>query len=361
MTDWVRIEAGHVSVALDPSIGNIRAFTVNGRDIFHSAHWVGTTAAQAAQTPVDAQLSGDFFCAPFGGSGVAKLPPHGWTANAQWSPMLRAENADMAVMKLALDRDVFGARVTKEIRIIAAHPVLYQTHVISGGQGDLTFAHHPMLHLAKGGHIGLSPKSAAITPNAPLEPAHRFAYPARSQDLGAFPAADGGTVDLHQYPSEARHEDGAGHEDFVTCVEAKGRDLGWTAVTRYGENDIVLFLKDPRVMPVTMMWQSNGGREYAPWNGRHTGVLGIEDGCAAGAASVSEAAGETPISREGARCTLTLGAHVTTQVRHATVVVSRPADWDGVADVCLAGEGLRVTSLSGAHLEIAFDLEFFDL
>ena len=27
-----------------------------------------------------------------------------------------------------------------------------------------------------------------------------------------------------------------------------------------------------------MLWMSNGGRDYAPWSGRHTGVLGIEDG-----------------------------------------------------------------------------------
>jgi hypothetical protein len=31
-----------------------------------------------------------------------------------------------------------------------------------------------------------------------------------------------------------------------------------------------------------MLWMSNGGRDYAPWSGRHTGVLGIEDGRASG-------------------------------------------------------------------------------
>ena len=36
-------------------------------------------------------------------------------------------------------------------------------------------------------------------------------------------------------------------------------------------------LKRPDVLPVTMLWMSNGGRDYAPWSGRHTGVLGIED------------------------------------------------------------------------------------
>lgn len=355
METWVRIGAGNVSVALDPAIGNIRAFTVEGRDILHTAHWVGTEAAKMADAPVDAHLAGDFFCAPFGGSGVAGIPPHGWPANSAWSPVLRAENDDMAVLKLALDRDVFGARITKELRVIAGHPVLYQAHKIIGGQGDLTFAHHPMLHLLAGGHIGFSSKIAAITPNAPLETAHRFAYPARAENLSQFPSRDGGTVDLHRYPSEV------GHEDFVTLVETKGNAFGWTAVTRFAEDDIVLFIKDPRVMPVTMMWQSNGGRDYAPWNGRHVGVLGIEDGCAAGAATLAEAVGDNPIAREGGRSALSLRPDVITQLRHAIAVIPRPAGWNGVVDVCASSSGLTLTSTTGATVDVLFDLGFFDL
>ncbi|MBU2866427.1 hypothetical protein [Pacificibacter marinus] len=355
MDDWVRIGAGDVSVALDASIGNIRTFSVAGRDILHTAHWVGTDAAHKAEAPVDAHLAGDFFCAPFGGSGIADIPPHGWTANSEWSPVLRAENEDMAVLKLALNRDVFGARVTKELRVISGHSVLYQAHVITGGQGALTFSHHPMLRLLAGGHIGFSSKKAAITPQTPLEMAHRFAYPARATDLSAFPSTDGGHIDLHRYPSES------GHEDFVTLVEADDVQLGWTAVTRFAEDDIVLFIKDPRVMPVTMMWQSNGGRDYAPWSGRHTGVLGIEDGCCAGAATLDEAASDNPIAREGVATTLTLRPDLRTQVRHAIAVVPRPVGWAGVVKVSPSKAGLLLTSSDGAVLDVPFDLAFFDL
>jgi hypothetical protein len=269
--------------------------------------------------------------------------------------VLRAESDDMAVLKLALNRDVFGARITKELRVIAGHSVLYQAHVITGGQGALTFSHHPMLHLLAGGHIGFSAKKAAITPQNPLEDAHRFAYPANGIDLSKFPSVDGGHVDLHHYPSET------GHEDFVTLVEADGAHFGWTAVTRFAEDDIVLFIKDPRVMPVTMMWQSNGGRDYAPWNGRHTGVLGIEDGCCAGIATLDEAAADNPVVREGVATTLTLRSDLRTQVRHAIAVVPRPAGWAGVAKVTPSTAGLLLTSLDGVELDVAFDLGFFDL
>lgn len=355
MDSWVRIGAGDVSVALDPTIGNIRTFSIAGREILHTAHWVGTDAAQSVEAPVDEHLAGDFFCAPFGASGIADVPPHGWTANSEWTPVLRAQNDDMAVLKLALNRTVFGARITKELRVIAGHSVLYQTHVITGGQGALTFAHHPMLHLLAGGHIGFSAKKAAMTPSSPLEEAHRFAYPARGADLSKFPSADGGHVDLHHYPSDT------GHEDFITLVEADDAQFGWTAVTRYAEDDIVLFVKDPRVMPLTMMWQSNGGRDYAPWNGRHTGVLGIEDGCCAGLTTLEGASGDNPIAREGVVTTLVLRPDLHTQVRHAIAVVPRPAGWSGVAQVLRSKTGFKLRSEGGNELEVAFDLGFFDL
>jgi hypothetical protein len=38
-------------------------------------------------------------------------------------------------------------------------------------------------------------------------------------------------------------------------------------------------LKNPSDFPATMFWLSNGGRSAAPWNSRHTGRLGIVDGC----------------------------------------------------------------------------------
>ena len=38
-------------------------------------------------------------------------------------------------------------------------------------------------------------------------------------------------------------------------------------------------LKNPADFPATLLWISNGGRPTAPWNGRHTGRLGIEEVC----------------------------------------------------------------------------------
>jgi hypothetical protein len=99
-------------------------------------------------------------------------------------------------MKLMLDHDIMGARITKEIRLCDTQPVLYQTHVIAGGPLDgtapngLTFAHHPMIRVSAGDPIAYSPKRAALTSLTPLEPAHILAFPGRSTDVTRFAGAD---------------------------------------------------------------------------------------------------------------------------------------------------------------------------
>ena len=61
-------------------------------------------------------------------------------------------------------------------------------------------------------------------------------------------------------------------------VEAGESRLGWFAAAARKTRDRLLSLKRPREFPVTFLWFSNGGRDYKPWSGRHTGVLGIEEG-----------------------------------------------------------------------------------
>lgn len=354
MERWLRLRAGPLDLAFDPEVGNIRRFTVDGREIFHTAHWVGTPAAEAAGSVIDAHLAGDFLAAPFGTSDLVSDPPHGWSANSRWHPVVRAEDGACAVMRLALEREVMGARLTKELRFCQGHPVLYQRHVIAGGEGGLTFAHHPMFRVSPGDHIAYSPKRAAVT-NDPLEPAHVLAPWARSEDVTRFPSVSGGTVDLTHYPRES------GHEDFITLIEADSGGIGWTAVSRAAQGDIVVVLKDSRVMPVTMLWVSNGGRGYAPWEGRHDGVLGIEDGCAAGAEGHRAALGNNAVAREGVASAVSLRPEGRLTLRHAIAVLDRPEGWRGVAGVRVRADRLTVEGIGGGSLAVPFDGTYFSV
>ncbi|MEM1432128.1 MAG: hypothetical protein AAGG09_21940 [Pseudomonadota bacterium] len=350
---WLTLEAGGNRLVLDPALGNLRALELDwdGRRIspLATAPWVARGEPVPEDLPpVERQLAGDFLCAPFGASDVEEAPPHGHPANSAWTL-----GASEGALSLVLDRSVMGASVSKRLALSPEAPLLYQVHEVSGGQGGLTLAHHPMVHMAAGGRMTVSPKRVALTTAPPLEPGrNRLLCPAESADLAQFPAAEGGTLDLGHLPI------GTGTEDFVTLVEAEGRDLGWTAILRAAEDDIVFFLKDPAVLSVTMLWHSNAGRDYPPWSGRHTGVLGVEDGIAAGALGHAAALGDNPIARTGVPTHLPLAQGHTHRIAHVTGAIPRPPGWTAVAEILAAADHLRLTDISGDTCDLPFDGAF---
>lgn len=352
--DWINLATEAGSVSVDPAVGNLRDLAFTGGDrqrrTLHTAPWVSDPDATipSGLALVEQHLSGDFLCAPFGGTDDPDVPPHGWTANSAWSVIVRSPGS----ASMVLDQRVSGATVTKTVHLAEDAPLLYQTHRISGGAGKMTFAHHPMISMQGGGKLFLSPKRLAISDESVLEPGrNRLAPAAQSQDLTAFPAADGGTIDLTDLPIGNRHE------DFVTLIEAGGSPLGWTAVIRQAEDDIVFVLKDPAVLPLTMIWHSNAGRDYPPWSGRHTGVIGIEDGRAAGAAGLNAAKGDNPIRAAGVPTTIPLADGVEHMIHHIIGCVPRDG-WARVDAIGVSGDTLTLSG-DGGELALAFDPDFF--
>jgi hypothetical protein len=209
-----------------------------------------------------------------------------------------------------------------------------------------------MTAMRDGGRLAFSPKRFAATLDTPLEPdpargRFKLAYPARTTDLTRFPATGGGTLDLTDYRMEDQRE------DFITMVEADHGGPGWTALARRAERDLVLVLKNPAELPVTMLWFSNGGRDYAPWSGRHRGVLGIEDGRAAvgHAASV----GDNWLKREGVATAFALGGEVS--FRHVIGALPQ-ADGEPPRDIATTSGHMRLTGADGSPRDIAFDGDF---
>ena len=89
--------------------------------------------------------------------------------------------------------------------------------------------------------------------------------------LDRVPLADGGFTDLSRYPARR------GFEDLAMVVADDSLPFAWNAVTFAAEGYAWFAIRDPRVLRNTVLWISNGGRHYPPWNGRHVNVLGIED------------------------------------------------------------------------------------
>jgi hypothetical protein len=331
------LSTGGISLRFAPDCGFLCDLTVTdgGRQLrpMHRAPWIGEPMP-ADTAPHLGQMQGDFFCAPFCDGGGDAPIFHGWPANAAWA----VSNHQADRLEAHMPHMVQGADVTKRITLRDGHPFVYQSHRFDGGTGTISVANHAMVTLPRGGLISLSPKRRFATIAAPLEtdPARgrsALAYPAESTDPHHFPAADGGTLDLTRYPFCA------GHEDFVIATEAEGSPLGWAAVVRLGQGDLYLSLRNPLQLPMTMLWHSDGGRDYAPWSGRHRACLGVEEGFA-----------PHMLGQPGG---LALGGVL--DVRHAIGCIAWPSK-ARVTGVSATRDSLTVTADSGLVRTVAFDL-----
>ena len=344
----ISLSAAGIVADFDPDCGFIRGFCVtDGRPIapLHRAPWVGNAEKMPADAaPHLAGLEGDFFCAPFGQTGPAPL--HGWPANGQWAVAAQST----ASLRLTLNHPVQGADVSKELTLRDGHPFLYQSHRFTGGTGAVPVANHAMVSLPHGGLLRFSPKRWFETPATPIEtdPARGrscLAYPARSVDPTRFPAKDGGWVDLTRYPF------GPAHEDFVAGLEQPGNRLGWTAVTRPVERDLFLSLRNAAHLPMTMLWHSNGGRDFAPWSGRHRNCLGVEEGVALPMLGLSAQEVPDPLTAAGQPGLLLLDPAGAVRVRHVIGAIDWPSG-EPVAQIALHGDHLAISGEAGARREL---------
>lgn len=358
------IRAAGIRVVLDLAVGHIRSLEIAHGDRrltpLYTAPWVDDPSiTQDGSIPANLRfLSGDFFCAPFGGADEQGTPNHGWPANSPWDHLeMVAHPHGGSVARYALRKRPFGARLIKEFTLRDGHPFVYQRHVFEGGAGATSVASHAMTKFATRGRLSFSSKAYAETPARPLEtdPAkgrYALAYPQRFADLGQASLKDGGTTDLGSYPIASRHE------DFVMLVEAPGDQLGWAAALREDAADILLSLKTPADFPVTMLWFSNGGRDYRPWNGRHVGVLGIEEGRAWSANGYAASVAPNPLSDSGIPTTLRLDPAGIAEVRHVIGGLPQPGGWKEVAAVRVEGDKLKLTDVAGDALSVPYDASF---
>lgn len=357
------LRAEGIKITLDLAAGHLRSLEIDhdGHLIkpLHTAPWVDDAAVQndPGIPVVLKHLSGDFFCVPFGESDVDGGPPHGWSANSSWRFEGEKTIPGGKTARFVLDRDVHGARLVKELALRDGHPFLYVSHRFNGGSGEISVASHAMTRFETRGRLSFSAKAFADLPVEQTEPDPAkgrsvFARSTRFTNLSKLPLADGGTVDLHDYPIAERHE------DFVMLVEASREEFGWTAAARLDQGDVVLSLKNPADFPVTFLWFSHEGRDYAPWNGRHRGVLGIEEGRAFSIYGHAASIKANPLSEAGIPTSITLDPNGSVTVRHVLGGIPLPAGWRDIEAIQIAQDRLSLTNPDGATVEHPFDDAF---
>ena len=315
--------------------------------------------------PMLKALRGDFFCLPFGGNAAPfrreRHPAHGETANRPWA----MESASAGALHLSLQTRIRRGRVDKFVFLHKGHSAVYQRHIISGLGGPMNLGHHAMLKFPDAPGSGIISTSRFVHGDVapvPVEnPADRgyscLKVGGTFRSLEKVPLNDGGWTDASAYPARR------GFEDIVMLTSDARLPFAWTAVTFPREGYAWFALKNPRVLRQTILWLSNGGRHYPPWNGRHVNVMGLEEVTSYFHYGLAESVGKNPLSAKGVPTCLRLNSKIPTEVNYIMAVAAVPKGFEQVAEIEPAADGQSVTlsSRGGKSVVAPLDLNFLGL
>jgi hypothetical protein len=359
-----RIAAGDVDACVTELGGHLGPVRFGKIAPYSVAPWAGEKLDPA--TPAILRiLRGDFFCLPFGGNATPyrdeRHPVHGETANARW----KLESLTGHDLHISLRPQIRPGRVDKRVFLRPGHNAVYQQHVISEMAGRMNFGHHAMLKFSDepgGGIISTSRFIHGQVLPVPLENPEQGGYSALKPGaefttLKKVATATGGLADLSRYPARR------GFEDLAMIVSDSTLPFAWTAVTFPKQGYVWFALKDPRVLRQTVFWMSNGGRHYAPWNGRHVNVMGLEEVTSYFHLGLAESAQRNPLARKGIPTCLRLNPKTPTVVNYIMAVAPISRGFDRVVAITPAADGqsVELRAFSGRRAVAALDLNFLGI
>ena len=326
------------------------------------APWA-TEKLDRSTPPIIKALRGDFFCMPFGGNATPyrgeRHPIHGETANGKWKLVEENSTRDRAELHLRLDTKIRRGRVDKFITITDQN-VVYQRHVVTNMTGPMNFGHHAMLKFPDEPGSGVISTSRFILGQVFVKPTelpenrgYSILKPGAEFDsLQRVPTITGHSTDLSRYPARR------GFEDIAMLIADPLLLFAWTAVAFPKQRYAWFALKDPKLLRGTILWISNGGRHYAPWNGRHVNVMGLEDITGYFHRGLAESAEANSIFDRGIPTHLVLRPDQPLTVNYIFGVAPLPAGFDRVASIERTARGIELFSPTGERATAAVDLGF---
>jgi hypothetical protein len=302
-------------------------------------------------------LRGDFFCMPFGGANAyrgERHPVHGESANAAWRFVSLDREGGTTALTLALRVKARPGTITKRIALVDGHPVVYCRHVLDGFQGPMCLSHHATLALPEreaGLRVSSSPiRLGRVAPRPDrlnrgneyyfLEPGSRFASLSRVSTIWKEPAY----ADCSRFPLRY------GYMDLAALYAKPTGAPAWIAASVPSRRYVWFALKDPRVLPQTVLWMSNGGRHAPPWNGRNR-CLGLEDGCGYFASGLEASARANDLNQSGIATALRLTARAPTAIHYIQGVAKTPKGFGRVRSISFEPDRIALHAESGIRVE----------
>ena len=309
-----------------------------------------------------APLRGDFFCMPFGGDNSLDSevhPPHGEVSEAAWR-FEGVESADGGTtLVLSMDTRIRPGKVTKSIGLRPGESALYIRHQVDGFTGPITLGHHAIMPGDRTHYVDTRTLVTGFCDTAPPPPSsgeYYWAEPGAFFDsLEAVPTIwkDPAVTDASVFP---------GLEGFVIILQVfpEKPDDGtpqWITATVPSHGYLWYSLKDPDLMPSTVLWQENHGRHGVPWNGRNC-CMGIEEVRAHLASGLGTSVADNALTAKGLETSMNLDGRKPLQVRNIQGVCRIPEGFDRVADVRFGEGHIVFVSRSGKKAEASVDWKF---
>jgi hypothetical protein len=291
--------------SLGGMLGPVTFLLPDGRQVspLHVAPWFDDPD-RTAQPPILQELRGEWPCVPFGTDAPRTLPdgwsaagetfdgadiPHGHSANAEWV------FTDISPDRLTLTCDYPDTHPIRRLaRTIAADPHAPALDITLTVQARrpcrLPIGLHPTLRLPTAGQARLDPSSFREGRVFPLdvEPGQGLFDPGSIfSSLAEVPHRMGGFLSLAALPATENTE------ELVQLIGVTGgfrlhHPDDWTVTLDW----------DTAHFPSLLLWISNRGRAYAPWNSRHV-ALGVEPVCTAFDLGPAVSTAPNPISAAG--------------------------------------------------------------
>lgn len=245
--------------------------------VLYRAPWLDDAEACAPLPPLMQRLAGEWVGVPFGhsahdGDGFFQHAPHGLPVNGRWD--IAGHQNDAIQLRFTFPADYPLAFLQRDIRLCDDGQVSFQLTINARRACRLPIGLHPIFPIGgEAGEVLLSAENSVggvVYPQATeagvsqLHPLARFAH------LDTVPGLEGKTVNLQRLPLPYRTE-----EIVQLLSPVSGIRLHYPAQQRQ-----VTLRWDTQQLPHCLLWFSNGGRAYAPWNGRNL-CLGVEPICSA--------------------------------------------------------------------------------
>ena len=308
--------------------------------------------------PCFVALRGDFFCLPFGSAQTwagKSFNTHGDPVAKPWKLLDTSFRNGVSSLAIAMRMTTIPGRLTRFVHLVYGQNVVYDTNVVDGLTGRFPCGHHATLAMPEQeGSVLIGHPAMRLMHTNPVDTgdptdgryqAIATDQPFRRLDKAPTVFKDPAWTDCSRLPARR------GFTDIVGMVNRPRPDPAWWTATYTAQGFVWFAMKDPAVLPMSMMWIANRGRHNVPWCGRNM-CLGMEDIRGFFACGQGPSARPNFLSKQGIPTTISFSDKRPTAVHYLQGVAKTPRGFGRVKDAVFAPGKVMFIDESGKRVVV---------